>query len=119
MFSKKPEDVGTTLAENFETGNLEAVMQLCEPVELTTHPGQVATGTEALRAALAGFLATNPKFQVETKTTARAADIALVISKWSLSGAGPHGKPVNMGGVATDAVRLTDRWELALRHHNP
>jgi ketosteroid isomerase-like protein len=70
-----------------ESGDLDALVALYEPQAcLTPEPGQVVTGTQAIREALSNFLATKPKLTLETKTVNQSSDIALIISNWHLTG---------------------------------
>ena len=58
MPARRPEDLHRLFAEALNAGDADAVMALYEPgASLVPQPGQVATGTEAIRAALDGFLA--------------------------------------------------------------
>ena len=35
----------------------------------------------------------------------RASDLALASAKWSVSGTGPDGQPITLGGVSADILR--------------
>jgi ketosteroid isomerase-like protein len=78
-------------------------MSLRQPV--VPQPGQVTKGSAALREALQGFLALQPKITVETKGIVQAGDIALLRAKWCLHGIGPDGKPTQMTGDSIEVVR--------------
>ncbi len=75
-----------------------------------------ATDTKALRDALAGFIAMKPTLKTELYKVIQSDDIALYISKWSLNGGGPDGKPVQMYGKSSDILRrqADGRWLIAL-----
>ena len=72
---------------------------------LIPQPGQVVTGTEDIREALSGFLALNPKFDLDFKKAFQAGDIALLFSEWTLSGTDPDGNAIEVSGQTSDVVR--------------
>ncbi len=115
----KPEDMAQSFAQAFNSGNVDAVLALYESnAVLMAASGQPATGREAIREALQGFLALKGKLALESRYCIRAGDTALTSSKWSLLGTGPDGKPVEMAGKSAEVVRRqTDgRWLYTLDH---
>jgi uncharacterized protein (TIGR02246 family) len=105
MPARKPEECDTLLAEAVNRGDLEAAVALYEPnASFVQEPGKVVTGHAAIREVMQGFLAVKPKLTIEVNAT-QSGDIALLRSKWSLSGTGPDGKPMQMGGNGTEVVR--------------
>jgi uncharacterized protein (TIGR02246 family) len=106
MAARNPEDVDREFETALNAGNLDALMQLYEPqATLRPSPGQSAQGTDAIRAALAGFLAMKPTIALTPKTLGIAGDVALVSATWKLGGTGPDGKPVEMTGQSAEVVR--------------
>jgi uncharacterized protein (TIGR02246 family) len=78
MPARTPEELHRLLAEAFNAHDLEALMALFEPgATLIPQPGQIVTGTEAIREAASGFLALKPKFDLDFKKAFQAGDIAL------------------------------------------
>lgn len=59
----------------------------------------MATGTDAIREALSGFLALEPKFEGRFKHAFQVGDIALVFSEWTLSATDPDGNAIEMAVV--------------------
>ena len=115
----KPEDMGQSFAEAFNSGNVDAVLALYESnAVVVPQPGQLASGTDAIREALKGFLALKGKLALESRYCIRAGDTALTSSKWSLRGTGPDGKPVEMAGKSAEVVRRQKdgRWLYILDH---
>jgi uncharacterized protein (TIGR02246 family) len=105
MPARKPEECDTLLAEALNRGDLEAAVALYESnASFVQEPGKVVTGRAAIREVMQGFLAVKPKLTIEVNAT-QSGDIALLRSKWSLSGTGPDGKPMQMGGNGTEVVR--------------
>ena len=106
MPAHTPEEVQRLWAEAFSAHDLEAVMALYEPeATLIPQPGQVVTGTEAIREALSAFLALKPKFELEFKKAFQAGDIALLFSDWTLSGTDPEGNAIELAGLTSDVAR--------------
>ena len=62
-------------------------------------------GAAAMREGIAGFIAMKPTMNVESETVVQADDVAIVYTKWSLSGTAPDGGAVNMSGQSTDVMR--------------
>lgn|SRR5437879_6037435 len=106
MPASQPEDMPATFESAFNTGDIDQVLALYEPdAVLVPEPGQVVHGTAAIREALLGFLALKLPIRLERKRVLQTGDLALVSSTWTLSGAGPDGSAVNLGGNTTEVVR--------------
>ena len=106
MPARTPEELHRLFAEALNAHDLEALMALFEPEAiLIPQPGQVVTGTEAIREALSSFLALKPKYELEFKKAFQAGDIALLFSEWTLSATDPDGNAVEMEGRTSDVVR--------------
>ena len=63
------------------------------------------TGTAAIREAIANFLVLKPTISLDTKVLGEAGGIALMTSRWRLTGAGPDGAPVELAGQSAEVVR--------------
>ncbi len=107
MAAREPEEAHRLWAERFSGSDLEGLLVLYEPnATLMPQPGQAVSGTAAIREALGGFLGLKPTFDwVETKPAIRSGDLALLHSRWTLSGTGPDGSPLNLSGTTADVVR--------------
>ena len=117
MPARNPEDVDREFEKALNAGNLDALMQLYEPqASLRPSPGQSVQGTEAIRSALAGFLAMKPTISLTPKTLGSSGDVALVTATWKLTGTGPDGKPVEMTGQSAEVVRRQPdgSWRFAI-----
>src|SRR5947199_10646636 len=102
----RPEDMAQSFAEAFNSGNVDAVLALYESnAVLAAPPGQLASGIDAIREALRGFLALKGKLASESRYCIRAGDMALTSSKCSLRGMAPDGKRIEMGAKSAEAVR--------------
>jgi uncharacterized protein (TIGR02246 family) len=106
MPAHTPEEVQPLWAQAFSAHDLEAVMALYEPeATLIPQPGQVVTGTEAIREALSGLLSLDPKFELEFKKAFQAEDIAVLFFEWTLSGTDPEGNAIELAGRTSDVAR--------------
>jgi len=106
MPARKPEELDVLFVQAFNAGDIEAMMKLYEPAaSLTPQPGQIVSGTKALREALGGFLAMKPRMTLEARTLAESGGIALTTSKWVLEGTGPDGKPMKVEGQSAEVAR--------------
>lgn len=103
--------------EAMNQGNVEAALSLYEPdAAMVVKPGVVATGTAALRQALAGFAALKPSLTSEVERVVEAGDVALYCARWNLRGTDPAGKPVQMSGRSSDVLRKQPdgTWRIAV-----
>jgi uncharacterized protein (TIGR02246 family) len=117
MSTPKPLDAVSQLIEALNNGDLDKAVAAYESgASLIVQPGQVATGTEALRAALSGFIALKPTMTTETHQLIQSGDIAQYLSRWTLIGQDPTGNKVNMSGTSCDILRRQPdgRWLIAL-----
>lgn len=106
MPARTPEEVHHHWVAAMNAGDLEAVLATYEPeASALLAPGQVITGTAALREALNGFLALTPRFDLAVKQVIPAGDLALLLSPWTMTGTGPDGAVMHLAGTATDVVR--------------
>jgi uncharacterized protein (TIGR02246 family) len=106
MPARTPEEAPLLFARAFAAGDLDSAVALYEPeAAFVARPGEVVTGTEAIREALSGFLALGPIFDLEVKKVFRAGDIALCFDEWTLTGTGPVGETISMSGQASGVLR--------------
>ena len=78
MPARTPEELPQLFAQAFGAHDLEAALALYEPEAiLIPQPGQVVTGTGAIREALSGFFALKPKFESEFKKAFQVGELAL------------------------------------------
>lgn len=109
MPASTPEEIHRLWAEAYNAGDLESLLALYETEAiLVPEPGQapVAGRTEARRV-LENFLAQkgNLKITIETVSVIRGGELALLRSRWSLSGQGRDGKAVAITHDSTEVAR--------------
>jgi len=103
---QKTQEMYDDFRKFFDAKDADALVTLYEPdAAFQPQPGTVVTGHAAIREALGGFLALKADFQMQPATIIEAADLALLISKWTLKGTDPNGEPVDLSGQTSDVVR--------------
>jgi uncharacterized protein (TIGR02246 family) len=90
----------------FNTGDIDQVMQLYEAeCVLVPTPGQIVTGTAAIREALLGFLAVRGQIKLQSRRVLVSGDVALLNGHWDLNGTGADGAPVSLSGDTSEVIR--------------
>jgi uncharacterized protein (TIGR02246 family) len=115
----RPEDMHSRFAAAFNTGNVDAIMALYEPEPtLVPQPGQEVTGRDAIRQALLQFLALKGTIQITTTFTVHGPGVALTRGRWTLSGTGTDGRPIEMTGQGVEVLRKqpNGEWLLVIDH---
>ncbi len=106
MPARTPEDADLLVIEALNAGDVEAALAFYEPdATFVPEPGAAATGLEAIRAVLNGFLALKPRMTIAVSQVTEAGDLALLCSRWTLTGTGPDGSPVELAGQGAEVVR--------------
>jgi uncharacterized protein (TIGR02246 family) len=106
MPARNPKELDTLFEQTLNAGDLDGLLALYEPnASFTAQPGQVVTGTAAIREAIAGFLSLKPSITLDTRVLGESPGIALMTSRWRLTGTGPDGAPVELTGESAEVVR--------------
>ena len=101
-----PKEFLKSYVEKFNTKNVSSLIEMYETDAcFQVQPGQIVRGLENIRQSLRGFIDMNGNLQSNIKGVIQAGNLALVDTEWSFSGTGPDGKPINIGGKATDVLR--------------
>jgi uncharacterized protein (TIGR02246 family) len=109
MAVRQPEDMHRAFTTAFNAGDLDALMALYEPgASLAPAPGQTVSGVDAIRIALAAFLALRGRMTITTLRIVPAGDLALLHGSWTLVGTDPDGKAVELTGRDAEVVRRQD-----------
>src|SRR3954447_10437330 len=105
--SSTPAAVIEGFAQRLNARDLDGALDLYEPdAAFQAQPGEPpVVGREAIRSALAGFMALEPDMSGEIVKVVEAGDVALVVNRWSLRGTQPDGAPLELGGTSADVVR--------------
>lgn len=100
------ENVAKVFQDVFSAGDLDGMVCLYEPEAVfIPAPGQVATGSDAIREALAGFQEVGGRFELKTKSLHRVGEIALETAEWKVEGSDPDGNPVALSGLVAMVLR--------------
>jgi uncharacterized protein (TIGR02246 family) len=106
MPASTPEEVIQLFSKYFSARDIDALISLYEPgATMVPQPGATVHGTSAIREALTQFLALRGRLNPEIGKVIEANDIALVLSKWTISATDPQGNAVELAGQASDVVR--------------
>jgi ketosteroid isomerase-like protein len=104
--SMTPEEVLKSVVEGINTGDLEFLMTLYEPLAcFASKPGQIAKSPNGIRESLRGFIDMSGKLDLRVKRVLKASDLALVTTEWSFSGTGSDGKHVDITSKSADVLR--------------
>jgi uncharacterized protein (TIGR02246 family) len=117
MPATSPEALHQAWVDGVNRRDLEGLVSLYEvEAAFATEPGRVVVGLDAIRAACAALLAVQPTATLEILTVVRLADLALLVSRWHLTGSGPDGAPVEVGGQTSDVARrqADGTWRFAI-----
>jgi uncharacterized protein (TIGR02246 family) len=107
MRANSPEEIHAVLAEAFNTGDLDAFVEVHEDSAVTIVPpeGRQVTGRKEIRDALAPVFALRPRVTNEVLKKLENDGLALTQARWSLVGTDPEGEPVEMDGEGTVVSR--------------
>ena len=118
MHATTARQVHELFVERFNSQDADGVIELYEPNAVILPPGapEVVSGHVAIRAVLNGILALKGKMENTIVRVIERHDIAILYSRWTVSGTGPDGIPVTLGGVTSDVVRRQGdgRWLFAI-----
>jgi len=103
---RTPESVHELFEAFVNEGNLERILHLYEPrAALVQRTGRVVSGAGAIRESLRSLLSIKPKMRIQRLSTIDAADVAVLISDWQVTGMAPDGSTVSEAGRTYDIVR--------------
>jgi uncharacterized protein (TIGR02246 family) len=111
--AQSPADAVRLVSERISASDVEGALALYEPgAAFTPQPGEVVTGTDAIRTALEGFTALQPRLEGKVERVVESGEVALVLNRWTLEGTAPGGEAVEMAGLSADVVRrqADGRW---------
>jgi uncharacterized protein (TIGR02246 family) len=119
MSAHTPEEIHRLFSTAFNAGDLDALIALYEPeATLIPQPGEVTRGRNAIRQVLQQFLALKGTMQLQSLYAVNGPGVALLSSRWKLTGIGPDGKPIEMSGKGVEVARRQPAgdWLLAIDH---
>lgn len=101
----------------FHKGDIDGIMQTYEPAAVVVgEPGKPASGTPALRAMFAGFIAAKARFTFQGHEVLQADDLALHLTPWRMTGVAPDGAAVAASGLSVAVLRRQPdgRWLMVI-----
>jgi uncharacterized protein (TIGR02246 family) len=107
MSLSTPQDCDREFERRINAGDLEGLVALYEArATFVPQAGDPVTGAQAIRAALAGFVAMRPTLKMDVRKVVTAGDdVAVLYNDWSMSATLPDGKPLATTGKAIEVVR--------------
>jgi ketosteroid isomerase-like protein len=107
--------------ERFNAQDADGIIELYEPNAVILPPDapEVVSGHVAIRAVLDGFLALKGKMENTIVRVIEQQGIAILYSRWTVSGTGPDGAPVTVGGTTSDVVRRQNDGSWLFAIDNP
>lgn len=105
----RPEDLSRFFQERANAGDVDGLVALYEPeAVLASPPGQLATGSEAIRRFFERMVAGKPTFGGEPRPALRAGDLALTSTRFATAAVGPDGRPLTFNATVEVARRQPD-----------
>lgn len=102
----RPEDLHTSLADAYNTGDREAMLAFYDPAAVfVIKPGRVTDGPEQLRAALQHLIALRGQLSITPQTFVGTGDVLLVLGTFTLSGRRRDGTPFHRVARFADVLR--------------
>lgn len=94
------------MTDAFHRGDIDGIMRTYEPGAVVVgDPGVPVSGTPALRAMFAGFIAAKAHFTFLGHEVIQADDIALHLTPWRMAGIAPDGTAVTASGLSVAVLR--------------
>ena len=101
----------------FHQGDIDGIMRTYEPGAVVVgEPGASVSGTPALRAMFAGFIAAKARFTFLGRQVIQAEDVALHLTPWRMAGVAPDGKSIEARGLSVAVLRRQPdgRWLMVI-----
>jgi ketosteroid isomerase-like protein len=118
MPARSPEETHAVLAEAFNNGDLDALVQVYEENAVLVAPPDelLATGREEIREALAPTIALKPSARIEVVKKLQSDGLALTQARWSLAGTDAQGRRVEFAGEGSIVSRRQPdgSWRIVL-----
>ena len=101
-----PQALIAAFGEALNRGDLDTLVAFYEPEAVfKAQPDRVVHGLPAIREALGEFVALRPQITSTVKEVFEAGATALLFVDWELTGRGPDGQSITMGGRSADVLR--------------
>ena len=118
MPAKTPEETHALLAAAFNSGDIDAFVDVYEEDAVLVAPpqGETVSGRDQIRRALESTFAIHPKAEIRVVGKLQRDGLALTVAHWTLSGSDADGAGVEMEGRGTIVSRRQPggTWRIAL-----
>jgi uncharacterized protein (TIGR02246 family) len=117
----KPQDWPREFVENFNAGELDAVMSLYEPeARFVTRSSETLVGRDAIRRVLAGLIEAKTQFQSRVVRATIVGDIAQLYTDFEATRANDTGKTIPVRNRAIEVLRRQPdgSWKLIMGDPN-
>jgi len=101
----------------FHRGDIDGIMRTYEPGAVVVgQPGESVSGTPAVRAMFAGFIAAKARFTFRGHEVFQADDVALHLTPWQMAGVAPDGTSIEASGLSVAVLRRQPdgRWLMVI-----
>jgi uncharacterized protein (TIGR02246 family) len=113
----KPESAHEAFEKMVNNRDIEGLYALYEPdAALIEHDGNIVTGADSIRETLVRLLAMKPLIKIKPVHTIDAGTVAVLVSKWEITGIGPDEKWIKDSGRTYAVVRKQqdETWRIAI-----
>jgi ketosteroid isomerase-like protein len=102
----KPEDFIPSLVRRFNSGKLEAMMELYAPEAVfAAHDGRLITDRNEFGALFQHDMKLGAPLKANVRHIFAGSDTAQIVLDWSIDGTGADGEPMHIHGTASDIIR--------------
>ena len=112
---KKAEDVHATLANAFNTGNVDTVMSMYDVAGIIVpEPGKPVSGKEKFEEAIKGILSIKGKMEIKTVYCLQTGDIAVGRSEWNITD--NDEVKISAKGIEVMKQQADGSWKIIVDH---
>jgi ketosteroid isomerase-like protein len=113
--AKKAEDVHATLANAFNTGNVDTVMSMYDATGIIVpEPGKPVSGKAKFEEAIKGILSIKGKMDIKTVYCLQAGNTAVGRSEWSITDQGEV--KISAKGIEVMRQQADGSWKIIVDH---
>ena len=112
---KKAEDVHTTLANAFNTGDVDIVMSMYDVAGIIVpEPGKPVSGKEKFEEAIKGILSIKGKMEIKTVYCLQTGNIAVGRSEWNITD--NDEVKISAKGIEVMKQQADGSWKIIVDH---
>jgi ketosteroid isomerase-like protein len=112
---RKAEDVHATLADAFNTGNVDVVMSMYDASGIIVpEPGKPVSGQAKFEEAIKGILSIKGKMEIKTVYCLQTGNIAVGRSEWNITDGGDV--KISAKGIEVMKQQPDGTWKIIVDH---